>query len=66
MKLKNKKMKIKSFMGRRLLLGLTVEDVAEATNYSVELIRFIERREPLIKELNELYDKLEQEENQEK
>jgi hypothetical protein len=53
-------MKIKSFMGRRLLLGLSVSEVAELTSNSIQLINYIERHERVIQELNELYDKLEQ------
>ena len=59
-------MKIKSFMGRRLLLGLSVSEVAELTSNSIQLIKDIERHERLIQELNELYDKLEQEQDDEK
>ena len=59
-------MKIKSFMGRRLLLGLTVLEVAELTSNSIQLIKDIERHESVIQKLNELYDKLEQDLDDEK
>jgi hypothetical protein len=52
-------MKIKSFMGRRLLLGLTIEEVADKGSFIINTIKVIERYEWDIQRLNELYDDLE-------
>lgn len=62
-------MKIKSFMGRRLLLGLTADEVSNELSNSLGHfidIRRIEKLELEIQALNNLYDKLEQEQDSEK
>jgi len=55
-------MKIKSFMGRRLLLGLTIKQVAEMIGFEINVIKDIERHERAIQDLNYLYNELEQKE----
>ena len=57
-------MKIKSFMGRRLLLGLTIEEVAEKVTYNINAVKNIERNEWIIQDLNDLYNELEQKEQE--
>jgi len=57
-------MKIKSFMGRRLLLGLTIKQVAEMIGFEINVIKDIERHERTIQDLNYLYNELEQKEQE--